>query len=187
MPSVYQKSLFISCLCLFTVTCVDGLMNDTLRNMLLTLHNNARDDVRKGAISGQPKAISIKHVKYNMELEKKAQNLSDQCRVGHDTDAERKVPPFTYIGQNWAGAATVELGFNSWLNEYKNYDFYGSYCYNGQCNKYTQIVWQKTTDIGCGVTKCPSAPYGLSIVCNYGPGGRYIDQYPYETDQTGKL
>ncbi|KAA3676771.1 uncharacterized protein DEA37_0012030 [Paragonimus westermani] len=38
---------------------------------------------------------------------------------------------------------------------------------------YPQMVWAKTTHVGCGVRDCNgvgSFPYGLSIVCNYGPG-----------------
>ncbi|CAH8624043.1 unnamed protein product [Schistosoma haematobium] len=40
------------------------------------------------------------------------------------------------------------------------------------------MVWAKTTDIGCGVASCPK--YGLSIVCNYGPGGNWNNEKPYE-------
>ncbi|VDP68632.1 unnamed protein product [Schistosoma curassoni] len=40
------------------------------------------------------------------------------------------------------------------------------------------MVWANTTDIGCGVASCPR--YGLSIVCNYGPGGNWTDEKPYE-------
>ncbi|VDP77475.1 unnamed protein product [Schistosoma mattheei] len=40
------------------------------------------------------------------------------------------------------------------------------------------MVWAKTTDIGCGVASCPM--YCLSIVCNYGPGGNWNNEKPYE-------
>ncbi|VDP03729.1 unnamed protein product [Schistosoma margrebowiei] len=40
------------------------------------------------------------------------------------------------------------------------------------------MAWAKTTDIGCGVASCPI--YGLSIVCNYGPGGNWNREKPYE-------
>ncbi|CAH8596652.1 unnamed protein product [Schistosoma intercalatum] len=40
------------------------------------------------------------------------------------------------------------------------------------------MVWAKTKDIGCGVASCPK--YGLSIVCNYGPGGNWNNEKPYE-------
>ncbi|CAH8821440.1 unnamed protein product, partial [Trichobilharzia szidati] len=169
-------------------------MNDTLRNKFLTLHNDVRQTVRNGQLKGQPIAISIKPMKYNLELEKKAQTLSEQCRAGHDRAVERKISPFPYVGQNWAGASTIELGFKSWLDEHKYYDYFRSYCEEGQCNEYTQIVWEETTDIGCSVTECPNSPFRLSIVCNYGPGGNYVAKEPYitkeqqkETDTTKKI
>ncbi|VDQ05547.1 unnamed protein product [Trichobilharzia regenti] len=45
------------------------------------------------------------------------------------------------------------------------------------------MVWENTTHVGCGVTDCKgtSFPYGLSVVCNYGEGGNYPNQYPYTT------
>ncbi|CAH8607325.1 unnamed protein product [Schistosoma bovis] len=75
----------------------------------------------------------------------------------------------------------LSSGFQLWLGEYKNYDFYTRTCRMGQCGHYTQLVWEDTTDVGCGVTKCPNFPYGLSIVCNYGPGGNYVGRSPYRT------
>ncbi|VDQ11555.1 unnamed protein product [Trichobilharzia regenti] len=44
-----------------------------------------------------------------MDLEEKAQDLADECRIGHDTAWRRRTSPFRYVGQNWAGAQTVEL------------------------------------------------------------------------------
>ncbi|CAH8612247.1 unnamed protein product [Heterobilharzia americana] len=161
-----------------------GRMNDTTRKLLLTLHNDARQAVRNGKLNGQPKAVSIKPLKWNMELERKAQKLSDQCRVGHDTEEERETSEFEYVGQNWAGASKVKIGFQLWLSEYKSYDFSRQKCRAKQCGHYTQIVWEKTTDLGCGVTDCPNFPYRLSIVCNYGTGGNYIGHPPYKTTRT---
>ncbi|VDP61576.1 unnamed protein product, partial [Schistosoma curassoni] len=45
------------------------------------------------------------------------------------------------------------------------------------------LVWQNTTHVGCGITNCTGNygfPYGLSVVCNYGPGGNYEGRFPYE-------
>uniref|UniRef100_A0A094ZIH8 SCP domain-containing protein n=1 Tax=Schistosoma haematobium TaxID=6185 RepID=A0A094ZIH8_SCHHA len=32
------------------------------------------------------------------------------------------------------------------------------------------LVWENTTDVGCGVTNCRNFKTKLVIVCNYGPG-----------------
>ncbi|CAH8634000.1 unnamed protein product [Schistosoma rodhaini] len=181
MSSNFDFSSVVLLLCLLACCCVHAKLDDVMRNELLTLHNKARQSVRNGQLFGQPIAVSIKPLQWNVELERKAQNLSDQCRVGHDTNADRKIPKFQYVGQNWAGAKDIKTGFQSWLNEYKNYDFNTRTCRMGQCGHYTQIVWEDTTDVGCGVTKCPNFPYGLSIVCNYGPGGNYAGRPLYRT------
>ncbi|CAH8865121.1 unnamed protein product [Trichobilharzia szidati] len=181
MHPVHQSSLLLFTACSLLLSCIDAEMNQEMRDKFLTLHNNARESVRNGLLSGQPAAIFMKPLKYNLELEEKAQKLSDQCRVGHDTAAERNVSSFSYVGQNWAGAGNIEVGFNLWLNEYKGYDFITGKCRIRRCGHYTQVVWQRTTDVGCGVTACPDFPYALSIVCNYGPGGNYVGRYPYET------
>ncbi|TNN14772.1 GLIPR1-like protein [Schistosoma japonicum] len=99
-----------------------------------------------------------------MELESKAQSLSDQCRVGHDTYDARKTPEFSLVGQNWAVDFShlmdallfrwltlhitntsdisyfMQRGFQMWLDEYKNYDYYTRTCRMGQCGHYTQII-----------------------------------------------
>ncbi|VDO82027.1 unnamed protein product [Schistosoma margrebowiei] len=185
MSSNSEFSSVVLLVCSLVCCCVHAQLDDAMRNELLTLHNKARQSVQNGQLVGQPKAVSIKPLKWNVELEKKAQILSDQCRVGHDTSADRKIPEFQYVGQNWAGAKNINTfmfrliaivcsflssGFQLWLDEYKNYDFYTRTCRKGQCGHYTQLVWEDTTDVGCGVTNCPNFPYGLSIVCNYGPG-----------------
>ncbi|CAH8546760.1 unnamed protein product [Schistosoma turkestanicum] len=41
------------------------------------------------------------------------------------------------------------------------------------------MVWANTTDIGCGVAYC-SQHRNTFIVCNYGPGGNWNRQKPYE-------
>ncbi|VDQ10131.1 unnamed protein product [Trichobilharzia regenti] len=107
-PFLYS-SLLVSWKCLLLVSCVSGMMNETLRNKFLKLHNDVRQAVRNGQIDSQPIAVSIGPLKYNLELEKKAQMLSDECRVGHDSAEERQIPLFPYVGQNWAGAANVEM------------------------------------------------------------------------------
>ncbi|TPP65506.1 GLIPR1 protein 1 [Fasciola gigantica] len=70
-----------------------------------------------------------------------------------------------------------------WFDEHADYDFSSGNCRSGMCGHYTQLVWASTTHVGCGVRDCgfnANFPYGLSIVCNYGPGGNMIGELPYE-------
>ncbi|KER31301.1 hypothetical protein T265_02482 [Opisthorchis viverrini] len=77
---------------------------------MVRLHNEARDKILSCSVPGQPPAKSMPHLVWHDGLAQKAQQLADQCRVGHDTAEERKVPDFDYVGQNWAGAQDIETG-----------------------------------------------------------------------------
>ncbi|KAG5443963.1 GLIPR1-like protein 1 [Clonorchis sinensis] len=150
---------------------------------MVRLHNEARDKILTCSVSGQPPAKSMPHLSWHAGLAEKAQQLADQCRVGHDKAEERKVPDFDYVGQNWAGVQDIETAVRMWFEEHVNYDFSTGNCRQGMCGHYTQVVWASTTHIGCGVRDCRdtgSFPYGLSIVCNYGPAGNFVGAKPYE-------
>nr|CAX72962.1 GLIPR1-like protein 1 precursor [Schistosoma japonicum] len=154
---------------------------------LLTLHNDARKSVVEGKLMGQPMAISMEPLKWDKELERKAQILADNCSFAHDNVTNRSTSSFEHVGQNIARADSVDIAFGLWLNESRNFNFSSQSCLKGQCKHYTQIVWENTTHIGCGVATCKNSPFTLSIVCNYGPGGNLIGQVPYRLKIENKL
>jgi pathogenesis-related protein 1 len=48
------------------------------------------------------------------------------------------------------------------------------------CGHYTQIVWRKSTQVGCGVASCQNGNFTTDIwICNYAPPGNYMGQAPY--------
>jgi pathogenesis-related protein 1 len=48
------------------------------------------------------------------------------------------------------------------------------------CGHYTQIVWRKSTQLGCGVATCQNGQLSEDIwICNYAPAGNIIGQTPY--------
>jgi pathogenesis-related protein 1 len=49
---------------------------------------------------------------------------------------------------------------------------------NQNFSHYTQIVWDKTTKIGCGYAPKNRLDFGI-VVCQYGPGGNIPGQFPY--------
>uniref|UniRef100_A0A094ZEH4 Venom allergen 5 n=1 Tax=Schistosoma haematobium TaxID=6185 RepID=A0A094ZEH4_SCHHA len=140
---------------------------------ILELHRKYRQDLVDCKVDGQPPAKYMSPLKWNYDLAAQAQKLANQCMF------QQEIPysdEFLCVGQNIVVCPTIKSGVDAWFNEHKLYDYNQNNCM--ECLHYTQMVWAKTTDIGCGVASCPK--YGLSIVCNYGPGGNWTDEKPYE-------
>ncbi|MEZ4220613.1 MAG: CAP domain-containing protein [Polyangiaceae bacterium] len=80
-----------------------------------------------------------------------------------------------YVGENIygaSGAATPQAAVSSWMSEKANYDYASGKCAAGKvCGHYTQVMWAKSTKLGCGTFKCPGLKFGSAIVCDYAPGG----------------
>ena len=106
----------------------------------------------------------------------------------HTSSAARtNLAGFSYVGENLAagsnltpiaggGLASVVM----WENEKKDYTFTTNACTPGaMCGHYTQVVWAKSTEVGCAYQSCPSQPYKNYWQCNYGAGGNYNGQLPY--------
>jgi uncharacterized protein YkwD len=66
---------------------------------------------------------------------------------------------------------------DSWGSEISDYHGEVVGQSNGVVGHYTQVVWKKTTEVGCAAYKCGSA---LLVVCNYNPPGNYVGQHPYK-------
>ncbi len=76
---------------------------------------------------------------------------------------------------NPAGAA------NWWADEEKFYNYNSNSCKAGeQCGHYTQIVWDTTKRVGCGVSTCSASGKNTQMwVCHYDPAGNIRGQRPY--------
>jgi pathogenesis-related protein 1 len=88
------------------------------------------------------------------------------------------------------GGSTAQQAVTAWASEKTCYTFGGlmttdqcdTACYTALhsdgCGHYTQIVWRKSTSVGCGVASCQNGKEDIWI-CNYSPAGNYIGQNPY--------
>lgn len=65
---------------------------------------------------------------------------------------------------------------DDWASEIEFFDENSRKCKGGVCGHYTQVVWKKTTAVGCAMAKCGSQKIW---VCNYNPPGNYVGQKPY--------
>jgi hypothetical protein len=67
---------------------------------------------------------------------------------------------------------------NQWYNEISSYDF-GAGGFAEATGHFTQVIWLKTTHLGCGVaTNCTSIDgYSVLVVCRYTPAGNVIGDF----------
>jgi uncharacterized protein YkwD len=63
----------------------------------------------------------------------------------------------------------------SWADEARAYDIRSNTC-AGTCGHYTQIVWKKTREIGCGIATDRRREVWI---CNYDPPGNVVGFRPY--------
>ncbi|KAL3315380.1 hypothetical protein Ciccas_005987 [Cichlidogyrus casuarinus] len=166
------------------------------RDDFLNNHNRMRRLLLAGKVRGQPKARSMRTMRWDSGLEKTAQMKAKSCVFAHDKFRNRtpsggsKSPIYKWIGQNLAlfGSTAskfdIQQGVRSWWAENRYYNYKTNTCKSGkQCGHYTQIAWAKTTNLGCAYQKCAKnrripMPWVL-IVCNYAPGGNIVKMKPY--------
>ena len=81
---------------------------------------------------------------------------------------------FRGSGKEWSGTEAVQ----SWVSERQFYNYNTNTCAPSKvCGHYTQVVWRKSTSVGCARVKCNSG--AIFITCNYYPPGNYVGQKPY--------
>ena len=138
---------------------------DSSRAALLSRHNYWR------AQAGAP-ALS-----WSDELATYAQAWADElarqgCAFDHRPDS-----PY---GENifWGGAGgdwTAEVIVDDWASERQAYRGQRITVRNYmQFGHYTQLIWAKTTQVGCAYARC--AEGALIVVCNYDPAGNTLGE-----------
>ena len=106
------------------------------------------------------------------------------CKMAHSHSAG--------IGENlfWASPMTYSSGkvevqdvsptnaTTSWGSEKEDYTYASNTCAPGKvCGHYTQVVWNTSTEVGCGKAICSDKSQVMA--CQYTPAGNYVGQKPY--------
>ncbi|KAF4628995.1 hypothetical protein G7Y89_g9152 [Cudoniella acicularis] len=68
---------------------------------------------------------------------------------------------------------------NMWALERTQYDW-NNPGFSEQTGHFTQVVWQGTGSVGCGVANCPN---GWFVVCQYSAPGNVDEEYPQNVAQ----
>ena len=136
-------------------------------------HNAAR-----AAVSPAP-ATPIPPLAWSSAVAATAEAWASGCEFVHN--------PNSGYGENiyaTSGSATPADVVADWVAEKSGYDYATNSCSKSTCGHYTQVVWAKTTKLGCGVANCTTgSPFGTGAwqlwVCDYDPPGNYSGEKPY--------
>ncbi|KAK9703325.1 Cysteine-rich secretory protein family [Popillia japonica] len=155
--------------------------------------NNAlRQAVALGYVDGQPAASNMQEMRWDDELAARAQTWALSCDA-ENHDPHRDSSRFR-VGQNIATFWTTrkptsqsdtlpefKKAINGWFKEVDYYN-YNRIVGHGGTGHYTQMVWADTNLVGCGYAFYYDARKGYTknYICNYGPGGNIITEFPYD-------
>lgn len=152
-----------------------GKLGDPEENMLLrgitAEHNSARSAVKPAPTAPMPS------LSWSTTIAATAQAWADKCQFKHSN---------SNYGENIfasSNASSPSAVVADWVSEAADYTYSTNSC-AGVCGHYTQVVWAKSLNLGCGVANCTTgSPFGTPSwqlwVCNYDPPGNYIGEKPY--------
>jgi len=126
--------------------------------------------------------VGSSRVFWDSALAATAQDWADTCPQGHDPN-RTNIAGYANVGENIYYSSQVQNGAAAtanWVSERADYDFgtaidFTNYLIFGH---YTQVVWDDTVAIGCGVADC--GQWRTTLVCRYGETGNWVGSTPYD-------
>ncbi|NWV35338.1 PI16 inhibitor, partial [Grantiella picta] len=147
-------------------------LSDEEKKIILDEHNRYRSQV-------DPPARAMMKMTWDTDLEVNAQAFAEKCIWGRNGDRNGK----NIIAVN--STLNVKLAIEKWNEERQFYNLTTSLCDRREmCSRYTQVVWAKTSRIGCEAHFCEKID-GIKVqkmhllVCSYYPTGNVSGRKPY--------
>lgn len=139
------------------------------REQLLLAHNTARSD------------FCLRPYIWNMDAEYMATNYSRKCVLQHNRNAFKKGFGENIFAASHRGRPYFPYYVKRWVDEGDNWNCETSVCCSGGTGHFTQVVWNTTQSVGCGMTVCDIEYNGKMwtmdlLICNYWPGGNHRKQ-----------
>lgn len=144
---------------------------------IISIHNNYRRLLKNGKIKHQPIPKNNYNVKlkWDKELERKAKINSNLNFFHHDGPHDNRFS----VGQNifemgasfkFSKKKFIKIALRNWFSEHKNFKYPN--ISKGVTGHYTQMIWNSTKYIGCGLSYYKhNYMHKRYIVCNYAPAG----------------
>ncbi|XP_060192255.1 STS14 protein [Lycium barbarum] len=135
----------------------------------LDAHNKARAEVGVGPLTWSP--TLAKETSLLVRYQRDKQN----CSFANLTSGKYGGNQFWASGMN----VTPRMAVDNWVAEKKFYNYANNSCVGSdKCGVYTQVVWKKSMELGCGQATCSKEAATLTI-CFYNPPGNVIGEKPY--------
>lgn len=139
---------------------------------MMKSHNQARAEVRVPPLIWDT-SLSEDALRY-------AQKLADEDIFEHDPQADINPPQGENLWKGTRGAFGYEQMSGAWIGEKTLYKdgLFPDVITKGHWSAvghYTQIIWSKTTHLGCAIASNARNDF---LVCRYSPAGNVIGQNP---------
>jgi len=189
-----MKCFAFVCVVLALIYSAFGFTQDEI-NLFISKHNEYRDKVGTDFPDDAP-ATCINHVVWDNEVAQSAQNFVNSCPTTHDRTSLNNCIAAGSCGENLAWSTrlsdAVSQSVNMWYEEYADYSYTtnGAKTQGAVVGHYTQLVWNKTLRVGCGVNYNCNNKLGsrthFTLSCRYYPPGNYGGQRPWVAKQSGQ-
>ncbi|KHJ91223.1 SCP-like protein [Oesophagostomum dentatum] len=166
-------------------------MNDNARNRVVNVHNNKRTEAARGQVKNGmnnyncPQAADMIKMKYDCNLETKAQDIADDCSLEATPPNKRNQGELVFVinkklGELGGAVTAINRATNNWWSEIdknginRKMQYVQYFDTKPESPKsFTQMAWAKTTKIGCGIGKCGTKTF---VVCRYKPKGNIVGE-----------
>ncbi|RVE63084.1 hypothetical protein OJAV_G00164950 [Oryzias javanicus] len=174
-------TMFVALVCILTLhgahsACVPVNVcpeNASVQGVIVDVHNAFRRAV-------EPAAADMLMMSYSEELAVTAQAWVDKCVLDHGPPSSRMLNGYE-LGENLFYSTSPNSWtsvIKAWYQEVSHFTFPNASTNGKPIGHYTQVVWNSSYKVGCGVTLCPNNIYLYG--CHYYRAGNFKRWPPYK-------